>query len=120
MNDSLETRLRDLPEPIAPRDIMAGVMARIAREADPEPPVASDRRLSISILVAHLVLIAATAYAWLAAGATPDFTAPLIGRGRLTILPMEPGVALIIAAGLTVLLVSLFGAAREVRYTDRR
>jgi hypothetical protein len=103
-------------------------MARIIREADDQPIVPQaapamrqrEQRISISILVAHVALIGATVYAWLAAGRIPDLTAPLIGRGRLTLIPMEPGIALTIGAALTVLLLSLFGAVREVRYTDRR
>ena len=124
MIDHVETLMAQLPEPTPPASLKATVMARIAREAELQQDLAADaadparisreRPVWIWTLAGGLAtLIGASAYGWLVKGALPSFTAPLIGGGVPTLIPMQGSAALIIGLGLLIYLAGLFAPLRS-------
>jgi len=123
MIDHVATLMARLPEPTPPASLKATVMARIAREAELQQDIAAEaanharipreRSVWIWTLAGGLAtVVGTTVYGWLAGGALPSFTAPLIGGGAPALIPMPGSAALIVALGLLIYLAGLFAPLR--------
>ncbi len=125
MIDHVATVMARLPEPTPPTSLKATVMARIAREAEPQHGVAAkaadhariprERPIWIWTLVGGLAMVFGTSViGWLAVGALPSVTSPLIGgAGVATLIPMQGSAALMIGLGLVIYLAGLFAPLRR-------
>jgi hypothetical protein len=131
MIDHVATLMARLPEPTPPASLKATVMARIAREAELQQDLAAEaadparipreRPVWIWTLAGGLATVIGTsAYGWLVAGALPSLTAPLIGGGAPTLIPMQGSAALIIGLGLLIYLAGLFAPLRPSSGAPRR
>ena len=122
MIDHVATLMARLPEPTPPASLKATVMARIAREAEEQREIAAadpariprERPVWIWTFAGGLATVLGTSvYGWLVKGALPSFTAPLIGGGMPTLIPMQGLAALIVGLGLLIYLAGLFAPLRD-------
>ena len=131
MIEDIATQMARLPEPTPPASLKATVMARIAREAELQQDIAAEaadparipreRPLWIWTLAGGLAMVfGASVYGWLVRGTLPSLTAPLVGGGNPTLLPIQGSAALIIGLGLLIYLAGLFAPLRPSSHSADR
>lgn len=122
MIDDLHASMTHLREPAPPPTLKATVMARIAREADREPADAAaeaasakrrrERPMWLWTFAGLVVVLCASAYAWLEGGLLPDLISPRMAGG-LASIPTQGPAALILALGLLVYMAGLLAPLRS-------
>ena len=123
MMDDLTPVLSRLPEPMPSSTLTATVMARIEREAERNAdarvvaPASRARELRTWLLTFVGVALALTAFVngWLSSGTLPNFAAARIGINHAPLMPIGPGVSVLLALGLLVYVVGLFAPLRSDR-----
>jgi hypothetical protein len=105
---TLDAGLRVLPQPAAPIELTAEVMARLARMETAEPPVAARARSAGASLAALAAGAALLLGLGLAGQAGPILHITAAGGP----LPQTSGAALGFAAGLVLYVSGLFGSVR--------
>lgn len=118
MNDDLAPVLADLPEPPVPEGFAATVMARIARETEPEvvvPVVARRAAMPAYLwaLVGVALVVGAGFYGWYDTGALPNLTSARVGLGRAAALPLQGPALVLCGVGLLVYLAGLLAPLRH-------
>ena len=120
MVDDLTPVLARLPEPLPPSTLTATVMARIEREAEQHaadtlaaPARRPELRAWLWTFVGIALVLVAFINGWLSMETLPDFTAPVIGRGRPSLMPAGGPFALLVGVGLLVYLAGLFAPLRS-------
>jgi hypothetical protein len=126
MMDDLTPLLSRLPEPPPASTLTASVMARVHREVERKLEAEQTSGAAIASRAGRLrelqpwlwscggvaLVLLAFVNGWLSSGSLPSLTSARIGVGHQGLMPVGPGVSVLLALGLIVYLAGLFAPLR--------